>query len=227
MKLVIITGINRGLGESLFNHLINEEHIVILAISRRLNEFQEHLLTKKAFIYHKLNLSTTISVDFLDDLDLSSYTEIHFINNAASISPIKRIGKFTNKEIIDITNLNFNSPFLIINKLIGYNINKLVITNISSGAANHAIEGWALYCSTKAAIQMITEVLKQQEVNNPKIIVNNIDPGVMDTGMQNTIRDSNINDMPSVSRFKDLKSANKLATPCDVALDILVKNALL
>ena len=46
----------------------------------------------------------------------------------------------------------------------------------------------------------------------------NIDPGVMDTNMQKSLRDS---DFPDVENFKDLQREGQLKAPIDVAKDIL------
>ena len=46
---------------------------------------------------------------------------------------------------------------------------KKSIMNISSGAARHAIESWSSYCSTKAALDMYSEVIhiEQQKEGRP------------------------------------------------------------
>ena len=46
----------------------------------------------------------------------------------------------------------------------------------------------------------------------------NIDPGVIDTNMQKSIRNS---DFPDVSNFKDLQEEGKLKSPNHVASEIL------
>ena len=46
----------------------------------------------------------------------------------------------------------------------------------------------------------------------------NINPGVMDTNMQKSLRASNF---PDVENFKDLQKEGQLKAPIDVAKDIL------
>jgi benzil reductase ((S)-benzoin forming) len=46
----------------------------------------------------------------------------------------------------------------------------------------------------------------------------NIDPGVMDTNMQKSLRES---DFPDVENFKNLQKDGKLKLPKDVALEIV------
>src|SRR5262249_60732308 len=59
---------------------------------------------------------------------------------------------------------------------------------ISSGAAHRIIDGWALYCTTKAAGETFFDVVASQVKQDERISVVNIDPGQMDTRMQENIR---------------------------------------
>ncbi len=59
------------------------------------------------------------------------------------------------------------------------------VINVSSGAAVHAIAGWAAYCADKAALNQFTAVLAEEE---PQITAVAFRPGVVDTAMQAFIR---------------------------------------
>ena len=48
-KLVILTGINRGLGMALFDLIIYRKNLSVLGITRTLNQRQEDLLERKYF----------------------------------------------------------------------------------------------------------------------------------------------------------------------------------
>jgi benzil reductase ((S)-benzoin forming) len=93
--------------------------------------------------------------------------------------------------------------------------NKLSFVNISSGAANRAINNWSLYCSTKAFVKMFFNVAEKEYEQHSFF---NIDPGLIDTGMQKNIRDS---DSPDVSDFQRLKKEGKLQSARDVAKEII------
>ncbi len=92
---------------------------------------------------------------------------------------------------------------------------KMSFVNISSGAANRAISNWSLYCSSKAFIQMFFNVA-ESEYKQHRFF--NIDPGVMDTNMQKSLRESYF---PDVQLFKNLKKEGKLKLPLTVAQEIL------
>lgn len=227
MKLIIITGINRGLGEAFFNLLINKKDSLIVGVSRKITQYQEELLRAEKFVYFKLNLSD-LSVP-KKELDLTRYLEkvdeIIYINNAATINPINKIGGFKDVDIQNLLQLNTISPLLITNYLLQVSGNKkFTIVNISSGAAYSPIIGWSLYCASKAANEMFYKTLELQEKDNTNVNVLNIDPGVMDSGMQELIRDTNDDVFPRVNDFIKLKEENKLLSPLAVAKKIMSEN---
>jgi benzil reductase ((S)-benzoin forming) len=86
---------------------------------------------------------------------------------------------------------------------------------VSSGAATRPIEGWAVYCATKAGGEMYFRVLAAER---PDLRVANVNPGRMDTGMQDVLRES---DFPSRQSYVDAYESGDLADPDDVAARII------
>ena len=74
-----------------------------------------------------------------------------------------------------------------------------VIVNLSSGAAASAMEGWSAYCASKAALAMMTRVA-QLEYGQRGALIYGFRPGVVDTGMQVSIRASGINPVSQIKR---------------------------
>lgn len=208
---VVITGVSKGLGKNLFD-LLSVENIEIIAISRKFCDYQIELAENNKNI-ELLQLDLSNLKEVKNHLTNITNEEIIFINNAATIEPICNIEEMKSDDIINTLNINFVSPILLINNLSN---NKLLILNISTGAANHPIDKWSLYCSSKAGLKMFLDVILLQ--NNYEII--NIDPGVMNTEMQETIRTSNF---ANVNYFKDLQENNLLKDPNAVAMDIFNK----
>jgi NAD(P)-dependent dehydrogenase (short-subunit alcohol dehydrogenase family) len=66
------------------------------------------------------------------------------------------------------------------------------IINMSSGAANSALEGWSHYCSSKAAVKKLTECA-HHELSGLGIKVIGLSPGTVATPMMDTIRASQMN----------------------------------
>ena len=217
MDLAIITGVNRGLGKAVYDQIKKMEDCLILAISRnRPSGFDN------GNIFVKKDLSLIESAFFLTSIiEYDKYERIVFINNAATINPIESIGKLKEEEFLDAFRLNAISPILICNELIAKAKGELVLINITSGAAKRPIVGWGTYCASKAAVLSFFEVLMEQEKNNNNIQVINFDPGVMDTEMQTTIRNSDLEAFPDLIQFQNFETEDRLRRPDDVAKEIV------
>jgi len=94
------------------------------------------------------------------------------------------------------------------------------ILSISSEAAKQAIAGLGNYCVSKAAALMANHMLKA-EMPKHGIIVNDYFPGVVDTGMQETLRSSTTTIFPYSDKFKQMKIDKQLIPPSEIAAHIL------
>ena len=215
-KVFIITGANRGLGKAFADLLIkNEDHFVI-SISRNVSDKQKNE-TPANFYFLEADLAdNSIGEKIIVLKDLVGNQDVYFINNASVIEPITKIEYLNEDDMDKAISVNIKSTMLISQYLLRhFNDNKLSFVNISSGAADRPISNWSLYCSSKAFIKMFFNVAESEYKQHHFF---NIDPGVMDTNMQKSIR--NI-DFPDVQEFRYLKEEEKLRLPKDVALEIL------
>jgi benzil reductase ((S)-benzoin forming) len=93
-----------------------------------------------------------------------------------------------------------------------------VILNISSGASFNAYSGWSVYCSSKAGLDMFTQVagLEQNaEAQSTKVFA--LAPGIIETGMQELIRTTDESLFPERDKFIRLYEEGKLSNPDDIA----------
>lgn len=215
-KTVIITGVNRGLGEAFVDVLIKDEGCFIISLSRSLSNAQKAYSSER-FHFLEMDLSKDNVGEKITALkNLIGNETVYFINNASIIEPIVKVEDLDESAIDRTIAVNVKSTMVITNYLLkNHNENPLTFVNISSGAAKRAISNWSLYCSSKACIEMFFNVA-ESEYKQHRFF--NINPGVMDTGMQKSLRAS---DFPDVENFKDLKKENQLKQPIDVAEDIL------
>ncbi len=228
MRGIILTGISKGLGKAFFDYLITTDSF-LLCISRRFLEYQIEIAQKNSNVnLLKIDLSSSNVIDINKELfeviPLNRIAEIIFINNAGIIDPIDKVGNLNNQIIYNSMSINFFAPILLINlfiKICTENNIHLKILNISTGAATKPYCGWSMYCSTKGGFKFFLDVLKMENEGNDGIQVFNIDPGVMDTDMQKSIRDSNPEKFPLHSIFVDLKRDGRLAIPETVAKEII------
>ncbi|MFT4800408.1 MAG: benzil reductase ((S)-benzoin forming) [Flavobacteriaceae bacterium] len=215
-KIFIITGANRGLGQAFADVLIKNLDYFIISISRSISEEQKNY-SPQNFYFLEVDLSHNNIKEKITVLkSIISNEEVCFINNASIIEPILKIDDLSDDAIDRTLSVNIKSTILITKYLLShFNDNKLLFVNISSGAANRAISNWSLYCSSKAFIQMFFNVA-ESEYKQHRFF--NINPGVMNTNMQKSIRET---DFPDVENFKDLQKEGQLKAPIDVAKAIL------
>ena len=147
-------------------------------------------------------------------------SRVILINNAATIGKILPLDQKSEKEIIYEYNLNLISPVLLCKKFINhYSLNNKLIINISSGAANKPIYSWSTYCSSKSALDAFTEVIKLE--NYTDLSVFSVYPGVVNTKMQQNIRQSDPEKFPLLKKFTNYFSNNELFSPDYVAEKII------
>ncbi len=226
MKLVVLTGCSRGLGYSLYRRILDEDSVQLICVSKNIADDQSAMLSECP---NKLNF---IQVDFgsSDKKEFGSflenriqellsndlYTQIIFINNSSVVEPIGMIGNLDSDDVRLAININFQAPIVIsqiLARISKQQSANLKVLNISSGAAKHPISGWPLYCSTKSAMVMFFDVMSKMD--GCEIV--HIDPGVLDTDMQATIRDQNKDNFPDVEAFVGLDKNGRLEKPSTVA----------
>ena len=227
-SVYIITGTNRGLGEALVDEIISlKNYDRIISIGRKINAKQTRYLEAEPTRFYFIEIDLSDCVAITEKLDLHNITlhqadKLVFINNAGTISPIERIGSLKGKELILSIQVNATAPAILTNYILEqYNDKELTFVNITSGAAEKPVEGWAAYCSGKAYTKMFFAVLQKQTRNNSRIKTYQIDPGTMDTGMQNEIRSSDPNVFAKHGDFVDLKEHSKLKSAKETAVKIL------
>ena len=132
------------------------------------------------------------------------------INNAGVIGPIGRISDVDISEFARNHEINITGAFHVIQQVLDHMVkNGGTIVNLSSGAAHNPMEGWSAYCSSKAALKMLTACV-DKEFGEKGVRAFGFAPGVVDTGMQGSIRESGINPVSQLKR-SDLAPATEPA----------------
>jgi benzil reductase ((S)-benzoin forming) len=227
LKYAIITGASRGLGEAIAKRLIQEQ-IAVISVSRTENtEIKQLALANGLFYKHyscNLSLEKEVEEVFMEishRIFLKNPKEIFLFNNAGMIEPIHTVGNLDHTPTLRNIQVNLIAPILITNiffKNAQQTDSSVQVINITSGAAVRSIEGWSVYCSAKAGLNMFTQTaaLEQTELKtNHKIIA--FSPGIMDTNMQETIRSSSNEAFKELEKFKNFKENSMLLSADAVA----------
>ena len=223
----IVTGHTRGVGAALAEQLLQRD-IAVLGVSR-----SRHLALAARFAQHfsetTLDLADTAAVatwlagDVLRAFAADASCVLLF-NNAGIVEPIGPLATQDATAIARAVSLNVAAPLMLAAALAALDTNaERRIVHISSGAARNAYAGWSVYCATKAALDHHARAVTLDA--NDGLRISSVAPGVVDTGMQATIRSTSEERFPQRERFTQLKQNNQLASP-DAAARKLIDYAL-
>lgn len=219
MNNYFITGTSSGIGKAIVEELIQIKNTKTVGFSRT------NTISHPQFTHNLIDLTKTEDLNKLVFPKLKHNKRVVLINNAGSLGEIKHIGQQSKQNIFNTIQLNFTAAVILSNQFIAQyqdlDCEKIII-NISSGAATSPYDGWANYCSTKAAINMFTLVIdKEQKTKQFPIKCFAIAPGVVDTIMQDSIRASSSEQFSNIEKFVDLKNNNQLYQTKDVAKELI------
>ncbi|XP_070761049.1 sepiapterin reductase b [Enoplosus armatus] len=202
--ICIITGASKGFGRALAHKVSHslEPGSVLLLVARTetlLQESKEELQSfseEQQLVVHciAVDLSTREGVnETIKAARQEAVNEIDhvlLINNAASLDDISRFASFTDPEAVNsYLSLNVSSALVLTAGILqvfpcrpGL---RWSVVNVSSIFARQALPSWVLYCTAKAAREIMFRVLAEEE---PNVKVLSYSPGPMDTEMQRDIR---------------------------------------
>ena len=215
-EITVITGGGSGIGRALTHRFCSEGHTVLIC-GRHLQKLSE---TKRKYpeLIHILRADISLPGDrenIRNYIEVNKFNVKNLVHNAAVLQPVKPLMDMNLAEWRDHQAINVEGPLFLTQTLLPY-LREGRILHISSGAAQHAYQGWGAYCTSKAALYMIYQVLKE-ELKEHNIHIGSIRPGVVDTPMQDEVRSANVEFFPALQRFKDLKENNELINAQDVA----------
>lgn len=214
-----ITGSSSGLGKAIAEQVLLRESAVVYGYSRK--QTIQHV----RYHHHFIDLSDRQAVQQITfDEAIATAKNIILINNAGALGEIEHTGNLSNAVIAETYQLNTVTPHILSNiflKSFGHlsGINKCII-NVTSGAATAAYDGWSVYCASKAAINMLTEVLAKEQALLPANIASRVyalAPGVMDTPMQQQIRRTAVESFSKKDKFVGLHKNQQLYNVQNVA----------
>ncbi|RQH02163.1 SDR family oxidoreductase [Paraburkholderia dinghuensis] len=226
----IVTGHTRGLGAALAEELL-ARGIRVLGLGRgdhpslagrHATAFEQTVLdlADTAAIEHWL--ATGALRTFIGDADC-----VLLFNNAGTVDPIAPCGAQDAGVVARAIALNVAAPLMLANAIAAPDTAKAQasrrIVHVSSGAARNAYAGWSVYCATKSALDHHARAVALDAPHGVRIC--SVAPGVVDTGMQATIRSTSVERFPLRERFEQLKQDGKLTTP-EAAARQLIEYAL-
>jgi NAD(P)-dependent dehydrogenase (short-subunit alcohol dehydrogenase family) len=220
-----VTGTSRGLGKACVEYLLQNGWEVV-GIGRNVPEF-DIKINHDGYEHISADLSNAEKTAELI-LPFKAEAPQHLlINNAACIGEIAPVGKLNNYQLIKDYNLNVIAPAILSNKFLMLTKSKFdknrYIINISSGASKNPYGGWAMYSSSKAALDAFAKSvhMENEQLNDKRTFFCSVAPGVIDTNMQEHIRNSNPEYFPKKNKFIEMHQKHQLKKPSTTARKLL------
>lgn len=219
---VIVTGVSRGLGEALGAALLARGATVLglgRSSSRRLGGERYRFIRCDLTDAGGIERAAAPALAELAALPLRAAT---LINNAAVATPLG----VTVSVDVDAAQAAFATNVIAPLALTGLFLRSFPdaierrVLNISSGAAQSAIPGSAVYCASKAALEMLTRVTAADHAS-PRFRCIALRPGIFETEMQSLLRSQDPALFPSAGMFRGYKDSGALKDAAAVAARIV------
>ncbi|HDR8928173.1 MULTISPECIES: SDR family oxidoreductase [Burkholderia] len=220
----IVTGHTRGLGAWLAEQLLQQD-IAVLGVSRSRHPSLAATAGDR-LVETELDLSDTAAVAaWLAGGALRSFVDgaslVLLFNNAGVVDPIGPLAAQDPALVARAVALNVAAPLMLSAALVQAAAapTECRVLHVSSGAARNAYAGWSVYCATKAALDHHARAVALDA--NRALRICSVAPGVVDTGMQATIRSTSEANFPMREKFDALKASGALSTPDEAARHLI------
>jgi len=198
-----VTGASAGLGAAMALEFSRLGAQVVVA-ARRLGELEsvaEAITdTGGAALPVACDVADPASVAAARDAAFARFGRVdHLINNAGTIEPIAPVLEGDPTQWVRSLEVNVLGALHACRAFMPAMLarNSGTVLNISSGAAHRAMEGWGAYCTSKAALLMLTRTLIADH-GGRGVRIRSLVPGAVATAMQMRIRQSGINEVSRI-----------------------------
>lgn len=233
--VLVLTGATGGIGRALYkktveNQIFNQyflyyrspRKLTCLSDAKSSDSSIYHVVFKDVYTEAyaiKYDMQKDFGECVIPSTILGKESNVRLVLTAHTITPIQSINRMSTDELIQNIETNVLGQISLIQQFVSYctkNSCTLKIVFLDSGAAYRPLKGWSLYCSSKAYVDMFLRCVKQETGFDVVLY----DPGVVDTGMQKEIRNTDQDIFDMVDEFKGYKEKGILHKPEDVAEDI-------
>jgi NAD(P)-dependent dehydrogenase (short-subunit alcohol dehydrogenase family) len=203
-KIVVITGVTRGLGRAMAEKFIALGHTV-LGCGRNRQLIDE--LRQKYPKRHDFDV-----VDVTSDEEVQAWmARLHkkcgapdlILNNAGIINPTGPLWKIAAKDFSDVIDVNIKGSANVIRNFLPNMIKKHhgLIVNFSSGWGRSADKDVAPYVATKWAIEGLTQALSMEIPAGLGVVA--LNPGIINTDMLQSCFGESAAHYPSATRWAE------------------------
>lgn len=229
--LIFLTGSSRGMGLAMARQLLQPGHrLICLARSSNDTLNQAAAAAGAELQQWSLDLSAPAEAaaklsDWLQSQASADYAQATLINNAGVMPPIAPLSTLTSAELVTALRVGLEAPMLLTAAFLGATEHwtaQRKVLNISSGMGRRPMASQAAYCAAKAGMDHFTRCVALEEDLKPHgAKLCSLAPGVIDTDMQQQLRNADPAAFPDLQRFTGLKANHLLASPEQAAAQVL------
>lgn len=225
-RTAVVTGASRGIGEALAAALLARNYRVY-GISR---SDSGKLSGHTGYSAIACDLSDAARTEAMADrlfreLSAAGGGELLLINNAAMLEPLGPVESLGAADMSLHMHASLIAPMTLCGAFIRHTQQLPIakrIVNVTSGLAIHSAPSMSPYCSSKAALNMLTRCIADEQRERPHpILAYALDPGMAETRMQATARNRDKADFPLQNFFRESHEQGRLRTPEHVAAETL------
>ncbi len=183
---IVITGVTKGLGKALCEGFIEIGHQVI-GCGRSVNEIEKLKQLYPNHDFDVVDISNNYQVQTWSNRIINRWGSPDFlINNAAIINQPLPLWEISEEEFVKLIDININGVVRIIRAFLPSMMGekKGMIINFSSGWGRSTSPEVVPYCTSKWAIEGLSQGLAQEVPNGIGVIA--LNPGIINTEMLQT-----------------------------------------
>lgn len=197
-KIIIITGVTRGLGRAMSAEFIRLGHTV-LGCGRSTREIEQlRKVHGGPHDFYPVDVASDTAVKSWASLLLTSHGAPDLVlNNAGVINKNARLWEIGPREFDEVVNVNLRGTVNVIRHFAPSMVQRKrgVIVNFSSGWGRSADAEVAPYCATKWAVEGLTQSLAQELPRGVAAV--SLNPGIINTDMLQSTFGSSAKNYPS------------------------------
>ena len=188
-KTALITGASHGIGLKLAQNFLNDGWL-IFGTGRDLNSLEATKNKYPNFIPIQADFTSNKDIEKTAEIIKSFKKPLHLmVQNAGMKSPPRPLTEYNCESIDEVFQVNLLAPMKLTALLAKDMPAQSRILFITSRAATLKLKESSTYCASKAGLDEVTAILRQ-ELADKNIAVSSAIPGEVDTGIQKILRET-------------------------------------